>query len=36
VFYYIIIGKDGSILDCFNELPVDCVNHFKKYFPPED
>jgi peroxiredoxin len=34
--YHIIIGKDGSILDRFNELPVDCVNHFKKYFPPED
>jgi len=33
--YHIIIGKDGSILDRFNELPADCVNHFKKFFPPE-
>jgi peroxiredoxin len=34
--YHIIIGKDGSILDRFNELPADCVNHFKKFFPPAD
>jgi len=33
--YHIIIGKDGSILDRFNELPADCVNHFKKFLPPE-
>jgi peroxiredoxin len=33
--YHIIIGKDGSILDRFNELPADCVNHFKKFFPSE-
>ncbi len=33
--YHIIIGKDGSILARFNELPADCVNHFKKFLPPE-
>jgi peroxiredoxin len=33
--YHIIIGRDGSILARFNELPADCVNHFKKFLPPE-
>jgi peroxiredoxin len=33
--YHIIIGKDGRILDRFNELPQDYVNYFKKFLPPE-
>jgi peroxiredoxin len=34
--YHIIIGKDGSILDRFNELPADYLNYFKKFLPPEN
>jgi len=33
--YHIIIGKDGSILDRFNELPADYLNYFKRFLPPE-
>ena len=34
--YHIIIGKDGSILDRFNELPADYLNYFKRFLPPEN
>lgn len=32
--YHIVIGRDGIILERFNELPPDAVTHFKKYLPP--
>jgi peroxiredoxin len=34
--YHIIIGKDGSILDRFNELPADYLHYFKRFLPPEN
>jgi len=34
--YHIIIGKDGTILDRFNELPEDHVKRIKKLIPPDD
>lgn len=33
--YHIIIGKDGTILDRFNELPPDHINRIKKLIPPD-
>lgn len=32
--YHIIVGKDGSILERFNELPPDPVAHFKNLLNP--
>ena len=34
--YHIIIGKDGTIIDRFNELPKDPLAYLKKYITPED
>ena len=33
---HIIIGKDGTIIDRFNELPKDPLAYLKKYITPED
>ena len=34
--YHIIIGKDGTIIDRFNELPEDPLAYLNKYITPED
>jgi len=34
--YHIIIGKDGTIIDRFNELPKDPLTYLNKYVAPED
>ena len=34
--YHILIGKDGAIIDRFNELPEDHVKRIKKLIPPDD
>ena len=34
--YHIIIGKDGTIIDRFNELPKDPQAYLQKYITPED
>ena len=34
--YHIIIGKDGAIIDRFNELSSDHIARIKKLLPPED
>jgi len=34
--YHIIIGKDGTIIDRFNELPKDPLVYLQKYITPED
>ena len=33
---HIIIGRDGTIIDRFNELPKDPLAYLKKYITPED
>jgi thiol-disulfide isomerase/thioredoxin len=33
---HIIIGKDGTIIDRFNELPKDPLAYLNKYITPED